>query len=316
MKQDGCAVPAYITKYREFWKTMKQSSEKRFWLEERRDAVLADWIHDLRVVWGDLGLNGTPKGIALESAAATVLDDVLTLLVAAQADADAQSRLHLDADDPRCERLRELIVTQAQRGVSAAASAETLNSLRRILRRQQEAVFNADPEQVVNTAVWEAVLDQLVAIGFAAYLESREQTITEQSLSLLELSTPVLRVWNRILLLPLVGVVDTARAQHFTERLLESVARYEARVTIIDVTGVPVLDTSVAQHLMRTIDAARLLGTRIVMTGISPEGAQTLTKLGIRFSDVVSRATLRSGIAEALHLLNQRIVTVTPDGKT
>lgn len=293
---------------------MKQSSENVFGLAARRDAVLADWIHDLRVVWGELGLNDTPKGFALESAAAAVLDDILAILAAAQA--EVVTRLQLDADDPRCERLRNLIVAQAQRGVSAAASAETLNSLRRILRRQQEAIFHPDSEPMASAAVWEAVLDQLVAIAFTAYLESREQTITQQSLSLLELSTPVLRVWNRILLLPLVGVVDTARAQHFTERLLESVARYEARVTIIDVTGVPVLDTSVAQHLMRTIDAARLLGTRIVMTGISPEGAQTLTKLGIRFSDVVSRATLRSGIAEALHLLNQRIVTVTPDGKT
>jgi rsbT co-antagonist protein RsbR len=126
----------------------------------------------------------------------------------------------------------------------------------------------------------------------------------------MELSTPVLRLWHQILLLPLVGVIDTGRARQITDHLLEAIAKYEARVTVIDLTGVPIIDTSVAQHIMKTIDAARLLGSRVVLTGISPEGAQTLTKLGIRFGDVISRASLRAGIAEALLITGKRIAAM------
>lgn len=216
------------------------------------------------------------------------------------------------ADHPALPRLRELIALQARLGVTASATAALLTTLKGLLA---EALIPAAGDPSARQAL-EALFDRLLPVVFDAYVEHRERLITQQSLSLLELSTPVLRVWHRILLMPLVGVVDTARARQFTERLLDGVARYEALVTIIDVTGVPVLDTSVAQHLMKTIDAARLLGTRIVMTGISPEGAQTLTKLGIRFSDVVSRASLRAGIAEALAMVGQRIVVAPPRDET
>ena len=112
-------------------------------------------------------------------------------------------------------------------------------------------------------------------------------------------------------MLPLVGVIDTVRARHFTERMLEAITFHEASVTIIDVTGVPVFDTSVARHIMKAIDAAQLLGSRIVMTGISPEGAQTLAKLNISFNNVISRATLRAGVAEALKMVGRRVVADT-----
>ena len=100
------------------------------------------------------------------------------------------------------------------------------------------------------------------------------------------------------------------RARQFTERLLEAISRYEALVTIIDVTGVPVFDTGVAKHIMKAIEAAQLLGTRIVMTGLSPEGAQTLTKLNVGFGEVTSRASLRAGVAEALRMIGRRIVAI------
>ena len=120
----------------------------------------------------------------------------------------------------------------------------------------------------------------------------------------------MIRLWDQVLLLPLVGVIDTARARKFTGNLLEAITRYEASVTVIDVTGVPVFDIAVARHLMRTVDAAQLLGTRVVMTGLNPEGALTLTKLGITLPQVITRATLRSGVAEALALIGRRIVAV------
>ena len=266
----------------------------------RREALLGEWLRALRALWTSSGLGENAALAGLEPGLSEVLQEILRLLAL-----PPENLPTADADPAHTLRLRTFISTHARAGVPAVATAEGLHVLRRLLRAAcLEAAAPVDDTQQ------EAVLDLVLTIAFGVYMDSRERIIAEQSLSLLELSTPVLRVWNRVLLLPLVGVVDTARARQFTERLLEAVARHEALVTIIDVTGVPVLDTSVAQHLMKTIDAARLLGTRIVMTGISPEGAQTLTKLGIRFSDVVSRASLRAGIAEALFLLGQGIVNL------
>ena len=154
------------------------------------------------------------------------------------------------------------------------------------------------------------VLDQLTLLTFEAYSSARERVIIQQSQSLLELSTPVILLWINVLLLPLVGVIDTARARQFTERMLEAITKHEATVTIIDVTGVPVFDTAVARHIMKAVDAAQLLGARVVMTGISPDGAQTLTKLGISFANVISRVSLRAGVAEALKMVGRKIETI------
>ncbi len=111
-----------------------------------------------------------------------------------------------------------------------------------------------------------------------------------------------------MILLPLVGVIDTARARKITENLLNSIAEIEAMVTIVDITGVPVLDTAVAGHLMKTINAAQMLGTHVILTGMSPEGAQTLVKLGVSLGDITTRGSLKAGISEGLAALGKVII--------
>lgn len=267
-------------------------------LREHRAELLAAWINSVHALWDRHGSRDDPD--TPEPRLRALFNDILAVL-----ERTPSERLELDADGPLAMGLRQLVADQARRENSSNETVSSLLSLKHLIFRR---LIEQSPSDGNTDLLWlEQVFERLMLLAFDAFVSVRERLITQQSLSLMELSTPVLRLWHRILLLPLIGVIDTIRARQITENLLEAIARYEARVTILDLTGVPVLDTSVAQHLMKTIDAARLLGTRVVMTGISPEGAQTLTKLGIRFADVISRATLRAGIAEALLLVGQRI---------
>jgi rsbT co-antagonist protein RsbR len=131
-------------------------------------------------------------------------------------------------------------------------------------------------------------------------LSARERTIAAQQQAIVELSTPVLQVWKGILIMPLVGVIDTARAKDMTDRLLEEIAARQASVVLIDITGVPVVDSGVAQHLLLTIRAVKLLGAKCMLTGVSPAVAQTLVTLGINLSEVITKGSLQSGLAHAL----------------
>lgn len=131
-------------------------------------------------------------------------------------------------------------------------------------------------------------------------LEERLATIAAQAATIRELSTPVLKVWKGVLVMPLVGVLDTRRAQQMTEQLLEAIGREQARVAIVDITGVSVMDTAVADHLMETVRAARMLGAQAILTGIGPVNAQTLVKLRVELGELPTAGTLESALKKAL----------------
>ena len=148
-------------------------------------------------------------------------------------------------------------------------------------------------------------LDMTLAVE--AYVRPVEELVAQQREAILELSTPVISLWEGIIMAPLIGAMDTNRAKQVMERLLEAIVETQARVAIIDVTGLPVVDTQVAAHLIDMERAARMLGSTVVITGISPSIAQTLTRLQIDLSQVITKGTLRTGLEEAFRLCNVNV---------
>lgn len=144
------------------------------------------------------------------------------------------------------------------------------------------------------------IVDELALGSFDSFLSSREEVISQQGDQLLELSTPVVRVWDRVVAAPLVGTLDSARAQVVMESLLQAISDDGALVAILDITGVPTVDTLVAQHLLKTVAATRLMGADCIVSGIAPQTAQTIVQLGIDLSEVTTRASLADALAMAI----------------
>lgn len=151
-------------------------------------------------------------------------------------------------------------------------------------------------------SVWAAteLLDHLALITTEAYMTAREEVITRQQLEIMELSTPVVKLWDGILALPIIGTLDSARTQVVMENLLQTVVATNSKYAIIDITGVPTVDTLVAQHLLKTITAARLMGAECIISGVRPQIAQTIVHLGINLEDVITKANLADAFALAL----------------
>jgi rsbT co-antagonist protein RsbR len=154
-------------------------------------------------------------------------------------------------------------------------------------------------------------LDKLGLYTTEAYQETRESVILRQQQELMELSTPVVRLWDEVLALPLIGTLDSARTQVVMENLLQQVVQTGARIAIIDITGVPTVDTLVAQHLMKTVAATRLMGADCIISGIRPQIAQTIVHLGVNLNDIVTKATLADAFLIALQRLGATVTRNT-----
>lgn len=152
------------------------------------------------------------------------------------------------------------------------------------------------------------VVDDLGLYTFESYVAAREAVISDQAEQLLELSTPVVKIWEGVVAVPLVGTLDSARTQVVMEKLLQTLIDTGSESAIIDITGVPAVDTQVAQHLLKTVVAARLMGAECIISGIRPQIAQTIVALGIEFGDIPTRATLADALSVALRRSGSEVV--------
>jgi rsbT co-antagonist protein RsbR len=199
------------------------------------------------------------------------------------------------------DQLTEISSQRAKQGSTPSETATFVFSLKQSLFGSLRKTLAGEPELLAD-ALWNVstLLDQLGLFTIEVFQKSRDQIIVRQQQELLELSTPVVKLWHDILALPLIGTLDSARTQVVMESLLEKIVETGAAIAIIDITGVPTVDTLVAQHLMKTIAAARLMGADCIISGIRPQIAQTIVHLGVNLDDVVTKATLADAFIVAL----------------
>jgi anti-anti-sigma regulatory factor len=212
--------------------------------------------------------------------------------------------------------LREQGAIYAKMGLSFRAWFKAVGTFRTILSPYLFEAYGKTPQRLL--AVIEAMtglMDRAMAVIGEAYLETKEKTIRQQQDSLRELSTPVLQVRDKMLLLPVIGVIDSHRAQQLTEELLLAIRANRARVVVLDITGVPAVDSRVANHLVQTVEAARLMGAAAIVTGLSAEVAQTLVTLGVELSKLNTVGDLQGGLEEAEHLLGYRVIRDDPESR-
>jgi rsbT co-antagonist protein RsbR len=199
--------------------------------------------------------------------------------------------------------LSDISRSRAQQGFTPSETASFIFSAKRPIFTQLRHACRDVPTLVAETWKATTLLDAMGLYTTEAYLKSREEIIRHQQEELLELSTPVVKLWDGILALPVIGTLDSARTQVLMESLLDAIVKTNSRVTIIDITGVPTVDTVVAQHLLKTITAARLMGADCIISGVRPQIAQTIVHLGINLSNVTTKATLAGAFKVALDRL-------------
>jgi rsbT co-antagonist protein RsbR len=195
-------------------------------------------------------------------------------------------------------QLADLSRSRARHGFSPTETASGIFALKQAV--SELTAKDDSPETFREVLAFSALLDTLGLWTFETYAAAREELIKEQSEQLLELTTPVVKLWEGVLAVPLVGTLDSARTQVVMEKLLEALVETGSEHAIIDITGVLAVDTQVAQHLLKTVVAARLMGAECIISGIRPQIAQTIVALGIEFGDITTKATLADALRHAL----------------
>jgi len=218
-------------------------------------------------------------------------------------------------DDAAAElraQLSELSSMRARQGFTATETAISVYALKDAVLRVVDEGAGADAAALREYVAFSTFVDRAGLFTVDSYARAREELIADQAEQLLELSTPVVKLWEGVVAVPLVGTLDSARAQVVMERLLETLVETGSPYAIIDITGVPAVDTQVAQHILKTVVAARLMGADCIISGIRPQIAQTIVALGIEFGDIATKASLADALRHVLRQTGDKVAQKTP----
>ena len=265
-----------------------------------RSALLEDWLKE------QLKSEGMRQDLITEEELRRQSSDFLEKLAVALREGGDDIKAATWA--PVLELLGELSRARGRAGFSPVETAQFVFSLKSPLFARLRAEIS-DPQQLLD-ATWRTttLLDQLGLHTTEVHQQAREEVIRRQQEEMLELSTPVVKMWEGIVALPLIGTLDSARTSVVMESLLERIVATGSEIAIIDITGVPTVDTLVAQHLLKTVAAARLMGADCIISGIRPQIAQTMVHLQIDLSAVTTKATMADALKTALDRIGVRFV--------
>jgi len=274
---------------------MGQNMQMAEEIRNRQDVILKDWMAY------QLSALTLRRDLLKESELRDASQRFLELFSEAFATSSDSSS---PAWKPVKDNLAEISRHRALLGFSSSETATFIFSLKQPLFDLAQQRIGQDVKRLAEI-LWDltTLLDKLGLYTTEIYQESREGIIHRQQQELMELSTPVVQLWEEVLALPLIGTLDSARTQVVMENLLQRIVETGARIAIIDITGVPTVDTLVAQHLMKTVAATRLMGADCIISGIRPQIAQTIVHLGVNLNDIITKATL----ADAFQVALQRV---------
>jgi rsbT co-antagonist protein RsbR len=265
---------------------------------KNQETLLASWQAELK-----------REGLDGRTTSSEVANHTTELMRLASAALAHNQNVKSEAWAPVREFLERLSSARATQGFSSTETAVLVFSLKKPLFQQIREQLAAQPAALADTtwAVSELV-DALGMFTIQSYQTTRESIIIRQQEELLELSTPVVKLWDGVLALPMIGTLDSARTQVVMETLLRRIVETGSEVAIIDITGVPTVDTLVAQHLLKTVTAIRLMGADCIISGIRPQIAQTIVHLGVELRGVTTKATLADALAVALDRAGLKVV--------
>lgn len=204
--------------------------------------------------------------------------------------------------------LNEISISRARQGFSPRETTSYVLSLKEALSKVLEAQYRDDPAALYSEIISiNKIMDSLSMVTVETYIKGREEVILRQTNEISEISTPVIRVWEGILALPIIGTLDSARTQVVMEALLNEIVSTNSRIAILDISGVPTVDSLVAQHLIKTVSAARLMGAECIISGIRAEIAQTIVHLGIDLTNIYTKASLASALKMAFSMLSIQV---------
>lgn len=269
-------------------------------IKDQEKTILSGWISEMAASTRRGDLMGD---VELQQQAT----DLLRLFAHAS---QSSSDVHSEPFAPVREFLKDIAKSRMEGGFTPSETAMFVLSLKQPIFNALREKLKSNPQDLVNE-IWISgnLIDKLSMLTVDTAVGFREQTITSQQEEMLELSTPVVKLWEGVLALPLIGTLDSARTQVVMESLLSAIVETNSKIAIIDITGVPTVDTLVAQHLIKTITAARLMGADCFLSGIRPAIAQTIVHLGIDLADVQTKAKLADAFALALGRLGKSVVT-------
>jgi len=260
-------------------------------LKTDRDAIVDEWVGEFKVGGG----KGTGSHVVAE--ARSVLDG----LVKGVSDGGDPARFDGQAWAPLRDALETVSAARAAQGSTSGETSRFMLAAKKPMFDRLQVTFNKDAAALAENLWWLSLLvDRAAQHTVDAYQRTREEIINRQQQELLELSTPVVKLWDGVLAVPMIGTLDSSRTQLVMETLLQRIVETGSELAIVDITGVPTVDTLVAQHLLKTVTAIRLMGADCIISGIRPQIAQTIVHLGIDLQGITTKATLADALALAL----------------